>query len=144
MIDILFWALLRFFIVAMPLLVALLAGQRAFLSVSRGSGRTAPVWMAFAGFASVSGLSLLPWAMHIQSVNAAGLGLSALAVALWPVFGLILRRSPATDRRAATPVFRHATPDDAWRAAGRIPAPLAGDGDPVLPFVPAAARVRLH
>lgn len=143
-IDIVFWALLRLFIAAMPLLVALLAGRRAFLSVSRGSGRSAPVWMAFAGFACVSGLSLLPWAMHLQVINGAGLALSALAVALWPVLGVILRRSPASGRTVGAPVFRHAVPDEAWRAVGRVPAGRAGEDPTVLPFLPTAARVRLQ
>jgi hypothetical protein len=143
-IEILLWALPRFLIVAMPLLVALMAGQRAFLSVSRGTGRTASVWMGFSGFACVSGLSLLPWAMHLQPINGAGLVLSALAVSLWPVLGVILRRSPESDGAGAAPVFRHAVPDDAWRAAIRVPVPSVHQDHATLPFVPTAARVRLQ
>jgi hypothetical protein len=153
MIDLLFWALLRFFILVGPLAVALLSARRAFLSVSHGSGRSAPVWMAFAGFAAVSGSSLLPWAMHLQPVNAAGLVLSALAVMLWPVLGLILRR-PVGGYRAASrpqrPVFRHS-----WvrphEATGRPDAPppnaLSPEGLPDdlwLPFLPPAPASRLQ
>lgn len=166
MADLLFWTLLRILIVAMPLAVALLSVRRAFLSVSNGRGRSAPVWMAFAGFAAVSGASLLPWAMHLQPVNGAGLMLSALSVTLWPLLGALLRRPPAGYRRAGmptAPVFRHASadpepfpvsrraPSRPARAADRAHGPdhgpdLAGDlaGDLALPFLPPARRQRLH
>lgn len=149
MIDLLFWALLRFFISIVPLAVALLSARRAFLSVSHGSGRSAPVWMAFAGFAAVSGISLLPWAMHLQPVNAAGLVLSTLAVALWPVLGMILRR-PATAPRGAsapqTPVFRHAQaglPRHSSPAAAP-PREAAPPDELWLPFLPPGPPSRLQ
>jgi hypothetical protein len=146
-IDLLFWALLRFFILLGPLAVALMAARRAFLSVSLGTGRSAPVWMALAGFAAVAGASLLPWAMHLRPVNGAGLMLSALAMALWPVLGVILRRA-ATGYRAASapqrPVFRHAhghRPTHPRRAAAQ---PDDGREDPWLPFLPPAPPSRLQ
>jgi len=153
MIDLLFWALLRFFILIGPLAVAIVSARRAFLCVSYGSGRSAPVWMAFAGFATVSGASLLPWAMHLQPANAAGLMLSAIAVVLWPVLGLILRR-PATGYRPASasqrPVFRHSqiTPEEvALRPAAspRRSAPSEDRTDDLwLPFLPPAPPSRLQ
>jgi hypothetical protein len=143
-IEILVWALPRFLVAAMPLLVALLAGQRAFLSVSRGTGRSAPVWMGFAGFACVAGASLLPWAMHLQPVNGTGLILSAVAVALWPVLGVVLRRSAAGAKAGRVPVFRHAMADDGWRQAARAFSHPPPAEDPHLPFLPASTRMQLH
>jgi hypothetical protein len=146
-IDLLFWALLRFFILLGPLAVAIVSARRAFLSVSHGSGRSAPVWMAFAGFAAVSGASLLPWAMHLQPVNPAALMLSAIAVTLWPVLGLVLRR-PATGYRAASaaqrPVFRHAQGPAPYRSRPDVAPPEGPPGDPWLPFLPSAPPSRLQ
>jgi hypothetical protein len=148
-IDLLFWALLRFFILIVPLVVALWSARRAFLSVSHGSGRSAPVWMAFAGFAAVSGISLLPWAMHLQPVNAAGLFLSTLAVALWPVLGMILRRPADGSPNTTTPeqpVFRHARvglSDHPGPVPPSSQNPAPAD-DLWLPFLPPARPSRLQ
>jgi hypothetical protein len=113
MLDLLFWAFPRFLIAGAPLVLAILAGERAFALVGdsgdRGD-RAAPVWMLYAGFAAVSGAGLLPWAMHLEALDPRAFALAALAVALWPLLSAVLRLPRLSLRRSATaagPVFRH-------------------------------------
>jgi hypothetical protein len=138
MLEILLWSLPRLLIAATPLVLAIMAAERAFASVGDGTARSAPVWMAHAGFSAVSGASLLPWAMHLQEVNATGLLLSVIAVALWPVLGALLRK-PARGTHAGevVVVFRHRPPadmasPDGWHTLGPVD---DGTRDPSLPFV---------
>jgi hypothetical protein len=153
MLEVLLWSLPRLLIAATPLVLAIMAAERAFASVGDGAGRSAPVWMLHAGFSAVSGASLLPWAMHLQPVNATGLLLSVIAVALWPVLGALLRR-PSQGARAAevVVVFRHrplsAAPQSGLQSAPRSAPqslrPAETDADPVLPFLrPIAGRIAL-
>lgn len=144
MLEVLLWSLPRLLIAATPLALSILAAERAFAVASegagRGAGRSAPVWMMHAGFAAVSGASLLPWAMHLQPVNGTGLLLSVIAVALWPVLGALLGR-PGEGRRRATEepvvIFRHRAPAER-AASGATPyssPPVDADRDPSLPFL---------
>jgi hypothetical protein len=151
MLEVLLWSLPRLLIAATPLVLAIMAAERAFASVGDGAGRSAPVWMLHAGFSAVSGASLLPWAMHLQPVNATGLLLSVIAVALWPVLGALLRK-PGHGARTAevVVVFRHrplsAAPQSGLQSAPRSaqPRPAETDADPVLPFLrPIAGRIAL-
>jgi hypothetical protein len=121
MFDLLFWAFPRFVISGAPLVLAILAGERAFALVGDRGDRAAPVWMLYAGFAAVSGAGLLPWAMHLEALDPRALALAAVAVALWPVLGAVLRLPRLSFRRRtveAGPVFRH-------RPAGASDAPPA-------------------
>lgn len=119
------WISLRFVIAGLPLLLAIFAAERAFASVSVGTGRSAPIWMAYSGFSAVSGVSLLPWAMHLEAVNGAGFLLCLISMALWPILGRVLRRSGAGYRDAGVPevVFRHRSPEAL--AMAPAPAPVA-------------------
>ncbi|MGI1663170.1 hypothetical protein ACRDNQ_13075 [Palleronia sp. KMU-117] len=123
------WISLRFVIAGLPLLLAIFAAERAFASVSAGTGRAAPIWMAYAGFAAVSGVSLLPWAMHLEAVNGAGFALCLISMALWPILGRVLRRGGGgyRDAEAAEVVFRHRRPAGAvmWPAPLRSAPPVA-------------------
>ena len=147
MLEILLWSLPRLLIAATPLVLAIMAAERAFAAVGDGAGRMAPVWMLHAGFSAVSGASLLPWAMHLQPASATGLLLSVIAVALWPALGALLRKPAHGAREAeAVVVFRHRPPTAAPQPAQQSarPRPAETDADPVLPFLrPIAGRIAL-
>jgi hypothetical protein len=119
MFDLLFWAFPRFVIAGAPLVLAILAGERAFATVEDRGFRAAPVWMVYAAFAAVAGAGLLPWAMHLEALDPRALALAALAVTLWPVIGAVLRRPRPSSRRSGVepggPVFRHRPAAD-WTA----------------------------
>jgi hypothetical protein len=129
------WISLRFVISGLPLLLAIFAAERAFASVSVGTGRSAPIWMAYAGFAAVSGVSLLPWAMHLEAVNAVGFLLCLISMALWPILCRVLRRGGAGYRDAGVPevVFRHRRPEALVAAQAPVARGVAATDVPEMP-----------
>lgn len=94
MMELVFWSSLRFFCVAIPLVIALIAARRALCS----EGFSALIYMVFSGYAAVAGVTILPWALKLDALSPPALLLAVSAVIFWGALNRLIRR-PLRDYR---------------------------------------------
>lgn len=123
-----FWAAVRFVLVGLPLAISLAAARRALQSKSGN----AAVYIMYSGFAAVSGLTVLPWAMYFEPPNIPSLILAISAIVAWGALNKHLRRPIAGYRPSAVPDGSASGLGDAARARRQI---LNGGQMPNLPFI---------
>ena len=79
---------IRFAIVGVPLSLAIASARRALVSRSLNAG----IYIIYSGYATVAGLSLLPWATYLDRPAPAAVILAASAVVFWGAINRYLRR----------------------------------------------------
>ena len=131
-----FWAGVRFVWVGLPLGVSLLAARRALQSRSRN----AIIYIAFSGYAAVSGLTMLPYAMYLERATAPALLLAASSLVFWGALNRYLRR-PILGYRARLDDRSTKGLSAAAHARKNL---RSGDALPDLNFIPNPAAERLN